>query len=130
MILSLRSWIANERVRESGVPQPVRRLASLFPPARCNHAAAGVCFGPSLPLDRQYVELLVARFGHLAHRDRIPLLGRPRLFVETAMGALDRSGGRAIVWLARPAARLDVRRPDRGLPRPVRDVADRTRWGA
>src|ERR1700687_3412132 len=111
-------WV-DECFRESGIPPPVRRLAPLFPPARRDHAAVGFFFGAALPLDRQYVELLAARFRHLAPRYRVPLLGRPRLFVEASMGASDRPCRRAAIRPARPAARLDVRRPGGRLSRPV-----------
>ena len=50
--------------------------------------------------------------GHDAGGDRVPVVGRPRLFAEVPVGADHRSRRRAGVRPARPAPRLDDPQPD------------------
>ena len=58
--------------------------------------------------------------GHDARRDRLPLVGRPRLLAQVPVGADHRSRRRAAVRATWPAPRLDARQPDRGRARPGR----------
>ena len=65
--------------------------------------------------------------GHDAGGDRVPLVGRARLFAEVPVGADHRSRRRADVRTARPPPRLDAPQPAPDRARPGRHVGDRSR---